>query len=63
MLYTLETGTIASKAVSAQRAKEYLDIKWKAVIDTALAWGEGVELDLEEDAAELVRIVIARSNQ
>ena len=63
VLYTLETGTIASKAVSAQWAKENLDIKWKTVIDTALSWGEGVELNLEENAAELVRFTIARANQ
>lgn len=61
ILYTLEHGDVASKPAAAQWAKSVLDSHWSPLIDRALAWGHGMELDAFDDTLTLIRYTIERS--
>lgn len=60
-LYTLEHGDVASKPTAARWAQTVLDARWSALIDRALAWGHGMELDAFDDTLNLIRYTLERS--
>jgi hypothetical protein len=68
LLYTLDTGAVASKQAAARWAKEALGERWRHVINSALAWTkprEGVASTTAGDAdvrdtLELVRSAMGR---
>jgi predicted nucleotidyltransferase len=62
-LYTLQHGTIASKPVSAQWAQERLDEAWTGLIEQALAWRPGVEMDRFDEAVDFIRYTVAFSQE
>lgn len=61
MLYTLEHGTIVSKAAAARWGKERYGERWGALIDSALAWRHGEPFDHLEAVLRLLRYTIAQS--
>ena len=61
ILYTLEHGDVASKPTAAQWAKSALDSHWSPLIDRALAWGHGMQLDAFDDTLTLIRYTLDRS--
>jgi hypothetical protein len=62
-LYTLQHGTVASKAVAARWAQEALGERWAALIERALAWRHGVPLDCLNETLDLIRYTLERSQQ
>jgi hypothetical protein len=60
-LYTLEHGDVVSKSAAARWAQTMLDERWSALIERALAWGHGMELDAFDDTLAFIRYTIARS--
>lgn len=61
ILYTLEHGDVASKPTAAQWAKTILDAHWSLLIDRALAWGHGTEMNAFDDTLTLIRYTLERS--
>jgi hypothetical protein len=61
ILYTMEHGDVASKPTAAQWAKTLLDAHWSALIDRALVWGHGMELDAFDDTLAVIRYTLDRS--
>lgn len=57
-LHALHHGDIASKPTAARWACETLPAPWPALIETALAWDYGVELDLVRETAEFIRFTL-----
>lgn len=57
--YTLETGTVASKPVAARWAQGRLGSRWRGLIDRALAWRHGGDMDCFADAVELIRLTVS----
>jgi hypothetical protein len=66
MLYTLDTGDVASKPVAARWAQEALDRRWRPLIEGALAW-QKVRQDTPEgdidETRELIRYTLERCHQ
>jgi hypothetical protein len=60
-LYTLATGEIASKSVSARWAQLNPAAQWSDLIDAALAWQPGMEMSRVEEVKELIRLACAYS--
>lgn len=56
-LYSLETGKITSKIMAAQWTINY-DSDWKGLIEQALAWNRGIELNKLEDTQQFIRYVL-----
>ncbi|MDP9309742.1 MAG: DUF4111 domain-containing protein [Chloroflexota bacterium] len=61
-LYTLHHGTIVSKPVAAQWAKEALDHRWRGMIERALAWRYDKHVDDMTDMLEFMRYTIEQSH-
>jgi hypothetical protein len=62
-LYMLEHGTVVTKAVAAQWAQETLGERWAALIERALAWPRGPQVDQLEATLDLIRYTSRRSEQ
>jgi Domain of unknown function (DUF4111)/Nucleotidyltransferase domain len=60
-LYTLETGAIASKPAAARWAREALGMDRAAAIERALAWRPDVQLDMLDDALDMIQYTLKRS--
>jgi hypothetical protein len=60
-LYTLEHGAIASKPVAARWARATLGERRAALIERALAWRPGTQLDALDETLEFIRYTIGRS--
>jgi hypothetical protein len=58
VLHTLQYGAIASKPVAAQWAQQELGEPWTSIIEQALAWRYGVQLDSRQEALDLIRYTI-----
>lgn len=59
VLYTLRTGEIASKPVSARWAQAELGPRWARLIERALAWPDAPQADAFEQTLEMLRYVVA----
>jgi hypothetical protein len=53
--FTLACGAIASKPQAAAWARENLDSRWAGLIDRAVSWRHGVELDCYAGALAFIR--------
>jgi hypothetical protein len=61
VLYTLQYGTIVSKAVAARWAMQTLGPRWARSIDRALAWPREPQPDNLAETLALIRDTLARS--
>jgi hypothetical protein len=57
-LHALRHGVIVSKPAAARWAQEELGGQWAKVIERALAWRRGMEMDDLEETVELIRYTI-----
>ncbi|MFZ5824526.1 MAG: aminoglycoside adenylyltransferase domain-containing protein [Bacillota bacterium] len=57
-LYTLELGHVASKPEAARWAKQGLGAQWERLIDAALAWRRGREMDHLKQTLALIEQVL-----
>jgi hypothetical protein len=60
-LYTLETGTVASKPTSARWAQRILEKRWSGLIDWALAWRTDPQTDNLNDTLDFMRCTLEQS--
>jgi hypothetical protein len=58
-LYTMRLGELASKSQAAKWAMETLPAEWSALINHALQWGDGDDIDSIERTAAFMRTIIA----
>lgn len=56
-LYTLHTGSVATKPAAARWARPVLGPRWYSLIDEALAWRRGMPMDRLEEVRDLIRHV------
>ena len=61
-LYSLETGRITSKTEASQWTIQKLDTRWKNLIELAIAWEPGQEINKLEETQEFVRYVLNKSH-
>ena len=61
MLYTLQTSEIVSKPAAARWAMDHLGPRWADLIQTALAWQRGMEMDDLAAVQELIRYTFKSS--
>lgn len=61
-LYSLDTEAITSKIEAAQWAIQNLDPKWKNLINLALDWKPGHEINKLDETQKFVRYTISKSN-
>lgn len=54
-LYTIETGLVASKPAAANWVIKTHGSRWEVLIQRALTWREGIELDALDETLDLVR--------
>lgn len=62
MLYTLEHGTVVSKAAAARWALSALDVRWTPLIERALAWPHSDQPDNREETIAFIHYTAARIN-
>lgn len=60
-LYTLEFGAIPSKPQAARWAQKTLGGRWVGLIESALAWRHGVDLDRRDEVLEFIRYTLEHS--
>jgi hypothetical protein len=60
-LYTLRCGALVSKPVSAQWAKDNLDVEWTPLISEAMQWKRGQSLGRIAETLEFIRFVIQKN--
>jgi len=60
-LYTLEHGTVVTKAEAAHWAQQTLPERWAALIGRALAWPRGQQPDALPETLELIRYTLERA--
>jgi predicted nucleotidyltransferase len=61
VLYTLHFGQVASKTVAARWAQETFSGQWDALIEQALAWQHGIQLDKIEETRKMIRFALELS--
>lgn len=61
MLYTLETGGVASKPAAARWARPRVADEWRGLIDRALAWHDGDGVDDLAPTLDLIGWMIRRT--
>lgn len=61
-LFTIENGTIASKPVSARWALETLIEHWKDLIEKALSWRHGKQLNKLDEMLDFIRYTVDAAN-
>jgi hypothetical protein len=57
-LHALDSGTIVSKPMAARWAQATLDERWHALIDFAVMWQPGDEVDHFEEMVEFIRYTL-----
>ncbi|MFN8597265.1 MAG: DUF4111 domain-containing protein [Anaerolineae bacterium] len=57
-LHALDSGTIVSKPAAARWAQATLDQRWHALIEFAVQWQSGAEVDHFAEIAELIRYTL-----
>jgi hypothetical protein len=57
-LYTLRCGEIASKPVSARWAQAEFDSRWHGLIESALRWRPGIQMNSPGDTADWIRFTL-----
>jgi predicted nucleotidyltransferase len=62
VLYTLHSGEIGSKVVSARWVQQTHGEQWMALIDRALAWPEGPQPDEFEQTMAFLRYVVQKTS-
>ena len=62
-LYTLQHGTVVSKAVAARRAQEARGERWAALIERPLAWPQGSQSDEMDETLNLIRYTLELAEQ
>jgi len=62
-LYTLETGMITSKPVAARWAQTALGARRAVLIERALAWRPGMQLDMLDETLDLIQYTLERSRE
>ena len=62
-LYTLQYGSVVSKSVAAQWAQQALGERRAALIERALAWRHGTQLDDLNETLDFIRYTLERSRQ
>ncbi|MBN1659536.1 MAG: DUF4111 domain-containing protein [Anaerolineae bacterium] len=63
ILYTIEHGTVVSKATAARWARTTLDGGWGPLIEEALAWRHGMALYTLEEVQNLIRYTVQRAER
>ena len=61
ILYTLENGDVRSKPAAAHWAKTTLRARWSPLIQRALDWQPGIEMDRLDETLEFIRFTLDRS--
>ena len=61
ILYTLKQGTVVSKPFAARWVQEKFGERWNALIESALAWRNGMPLDHLDETREFIRFTRAYS--
>lgn len=61
-LYTIESGTIASKPVSARWTQETLDKDWTNLIEKASAWRHGEQFNRLGETLDFIRYTVEAAN-
>jgi len=59
-MYTLEHGAMVSKRAAARWAQAMLGPRWVPVIERALAWPRGEQIDEMGETLELIRLTVQR---
>ena len=62
-LYMLEHGTVVSKPIAARWAQEALSDRWAVLIEQALAWPQGSQLDEMDETLDLIRYTLELAEQ
>jgi len=62
-LYTLQHGIVAWKSVAARWAQSTLGEPWAALIERALAWRRGAQLDSLNETLDFIRYTLERAEQ
>ncbi len=62
-LYTLQYSTVVSKSLAARWAQEALGERWAALIQQALAWRHGTQLDDLNETLDFIRYTLERGQQ
>ena len=62
-IYTLRYGTVVSKVVAAQWARETLGAEWAAPVEWAVAWRHGTQGDHTQEALDFIRYTLEQSQQ
>jgi hypothetical protein len=57
-LYTLEHGTVVTKAVAARWAQEKLGARWAGLIERAMRWPGGEQLEDLDETLDLIRCTL-----
>ncbi len=61
-LFTLEHGIIASKSASARWAQETLDKSWTELIEQALNWRHGEQINKPNEVLNFIRYTVDTAN-
>jgi hypothetical protein len=61
MLYTMQTGAVASKPAAARWARPRLPGRWHGLVDRALAWRDGDGVDDSTETRELIGWMMRQS--
>lgn len=61
-LYSLENGTITSKMEAAQWALQILGNRWKNLIEQAISWSPGQEINQLDETQQFVKYTINKSH-
>jgi hypothetical protein len=62
-LYMLEHGAVVTKAEAARWAQQTLDPRWARLIERALAWPRGPQVDQLQATLDLIRYTVQRGQQ
>lgn len=62
-LYTLQHGTVVSKAIAARWAQKTLGKRWVALIEQAIAWRHDAQMDNIKETLDLIQHTIEHSKE
>ena len=63
ILYTVMTGKIASKKISAEWVKNKFGLRWRNLIDTAEDWQYGKTMSLRNETIDFIKFVVDEIKQ
>jgi hypothetical protein len=61
--YTLQQGTVVPKSTAARWAYAELGQRWTMLIDRALAWQRGLEMESFDETLDFIRYTLERAEQ